>query len=1720
MHTRSTLVRHHLPPVFFSFLAGLVGAGSLAAAPVISEIVASNQETLVDEDGEASDWLEIYNPDATAADLSGWHLTDNRNNAAKWTFPPGVTLGPREFLVVWASSKNRTADPARLHTNFSLSANGEYLALVQPDGTRASEYSPAFPALQEDESYGIPFVGETALAAGATAHIHVPANEALGQAWTQPAFTPGSGWTSGPGHVGFGVPTPGFYIEEKISSSTLTTLTTAENLLNSADISTLMTRVTRVVNFVGDAGTDGRFEDGSPFLHGGDPSNLALRATGTLVVPQGGPWTFCVNSDEGFRLKIGNVTVMSFTGRRTPVDTFVTRTSLAAGNHAIELTYFEADGGDEVELSAAPGTHDSFSSFFKLIGDTANGGLPVLAPVGKGTPIVATDIGAAMLNTNASAYIRLPFTLPNPAELDTLELSIAYNDGFIAYLNGTEVARRNAPAAASYNAAAPAERPLIHSIAPEKINLSAHLPGLSAGAQTLAIHGLNRSAADSSFLIAPTLAATRRLEGAPRFFRAPTPGAANTTTGFLGHVAETSFSPRRGMHTAPIDVTITSATPGAVIRYTTNGSTPSPSNGEIYTGPIPVSQTTVIRAAAFLDGHEPTLTDTHTYLFLDDVIFQGGPTAPYRAKPGPEWPNLGSSAGQVIDYGMDRSIVNSTNTQIGGQARVKEALAAIPSVCVTTDVPNLFHTTTGIYNHPGNHGRLWERVASIEMLNDPNTADRGFHAQCGIRIRGGYSRSTDNPKHAFRVFFRGDYGTSRLDYPVFGAVGAGEFDAFDLQCSQNYSWSFHGDANHNALREIWSRDSQRDLGWQGTRGRFVHLYLNGTYWGLYQIQERANADFGETYLGGNADNYDVIKHTGNNAGYTTEATDGYLATQPDGTDAAWRRLWQATRASYWINTDKNPASPAQTLVSTPQEKLAAYYKVSGLQADGKTPSGEPRLLEVDNLIDYMLVTLYARNADAPITSGGDRPNNFYAMRERGGPLGFIQIQHDGEHSMNAGGANDRWGPFTDARTGSWSQFQYSNPQYFHQDLSGSAEYRMRFADRIYRAFYNNGPLTLAANQARLDRRAAEVESAIIAESARWGDSKTSPARNATHWRSARTATRNWLSTRQPQFVTEARAKGFYPNIEPPTFSPAGGTIIPGATVALANPNAAGGAIYYTTDGSDPRPVGGGFIPSVLVPEFATASYLCPSETNGGSTLTRAEWTTAAAPPNSANWASGPLGFGFTPVTRTDYTPYIKTNIQHVMQPSGGTANASLYVRIPFTLTQEQIGSIDNLRLRVRFDDAYVAYLNGQEIGRRTVTAAFSPQWNSSSGTARSNALAITQDALEIANVQGRLIAGDNMLAFHVMNSTAANDDVLFSPMAETDSLSGAVGSAYASPIALSSSATIKARVLHGTTWSALHEAAFFTDSVPASSNNIVVSEFSYNPSGAQTAAEAAFSSNDFEFIELQNISSANVDLYNVGFSGAVTYTLGAAPQQLVLPPGGRIAVVANTAAFTARYGAVSPVAGPFEGSLDNSGETIRITGADGAIIKEFTYGTHAPWPESADGDGYSLVLVNPSSNPIHAEPASWRTSAAKNGHPTAAKGSTYTAWKAAHGSPADDDDSDRDGLTAFMEYALGGSPSASDALDLPRAGIEPFTVNGTTADYLTLRFHRRLAADDVQYLVETSASLQEGSWTPGGATAGGETNLENGAAEQVLRSLQPVTPGQPLYLRLRLSLRP
>jgi hypothetical protein len=284
-----------------------------------------------------------------------------------------------------------------------------------------------------------------------------------------------------------------------------------------------------------------------------------------------------------------------------------------------------------------------------------------------------------MQNVNASAFIRIPFTVADVAGLDLLVLKMRYNDGFVAWLNGTEIARRNAPAGFTppFNATATAARPGGSSLVSEEIDVSRYAALLTAGTNVLAIQGMNVTASDADFLVLPELSAGRYQQG--RYFSSPTPGTPNGQ-GYSGFVADTVFSPGRGFYSTPQTVTISCATPGCVVVYTKDGSVPSLTNGTQSPSPATVSitGTTTLRAAAFVAASDlgPANVDTHTYLFVDQVAQQQRPAAAPVT-----W--AGNFPG---DYTMDPRIVNNP---VAGYT-LHDALLSIPTLSVTASPADIW----------------------------------------------------------------------------------------------------------------------------------------------------------------------------------------------------------------------------------------------------------------------------------------------------------------------------------------------------------------------------------------------------------------------------------------------------------------------------------------------------------------------------------------------------------------------------------------------------------------------------------------------------------------------------------------------------------------------------------------------------------------------------------------------------------------------------------------------------------------------------------------------------------------------------------------------------------------------------------------------------------------------------------------------------------------------
>lgn len=764
--------------------------------------------------------------------------------------------------------------------------------------------------------------------------------------------------------------------------------------------------------------------------------------------------------------------------------------------------------------------------------DFDDGGWPLRGTTGVGYErgsgyenLIRLDV-SAMRGENTSVYIRIEFEISDPSVFDLLTLRMKYDDGFVAYLNGVRAAAANPPPSPQWNSQATSGHEA-NTAEYEDFDVTEFVTALRAGANVLAIHGLNNSLTSSDMLILPELVAVDigvLQEDTPMFLTTPTPGFPNMT-GILGYIADTRFSVRRGFFTDPFDVVITTATEDAQIYYTLNGSRPGPETGILYTDPITISSTTVLRAGAFKPGYQPSKVMTQTYIFLDDVMRQD-----YQATLDAGFPS--SWGGTSPDYGMDPDVIGTFDENgnpngdddFGGvyAATIRESLKGIATLSIVMDTDDMFGPG-GIYTNSTQEGVAWEREASVELIY-PDGAE-GFQVNCGIRIQGGWFRQhSGTKKHSFRLLFKDDYGPTKLRYPLFGEDAVERFDTITLRGGANdgYSWDA-ARLTEQYTRDEFGRSLQQATGHAGSHGMFVHLYINGVYWGLHNPVERPDDAFSASYYGGDKDNWDAI-HDGSAA---------------SGDKSAWNQMISKCRAGLSTNE--------------------AYEEIQGNNPDGTPNPAYPHLLDVPNYIDYLIVNIWGGNWDWPW-------KNWWACRVRSAnSSGFKFYCWDYENTM---GNNRSRSPLDKNALNN----NFSAAGEPHQYLKQNAEYRLLFADHVHRFFFKEGILTPESLIPRYTELAGGIEMAIVAESARWGDQHYSTPLTQEEWYNERNWILNTYLPRRSGIVLEQFVDAnLYPSVSAPVFSRHGGAFAKGLPLSMTASN----TIYYTLDGSDPREYGAG-----------------------------------------------------------------------------------------------------------------------------------------------------------------------------------------------------------------------------------------------------------------------------------------------------------------------------------------------------------------------------------------------------------------------------------------------------------------------------------------------------------------------------------------------------------------
>jgi hypothetical protein len=584
------------------------------------------------------------------------------------------------------------------------------------------------------------------------------------------------------------------------------------------------------------------------------------------------------------------------------------------------------------------------------------------------------------------------------------------------------------------------------------------------------------------------------------------------------------FNFKRGFYSESFQLELTTSTPGATIRYTLDGSKPTLNNGQNYTSPIAIRGNTMVRAYSYASNMLESKIKTHSYIFPHQVIRQ--------------------SNSMLQDYGYDYSTAETGKVfwteemdpeivdAIEYREEIIPGLLDIPTLSIVMKKEDLWGQN-GIHwgDNLEKESDEYERECSVEMIYPKGyKGDKydSWQENAGIKIQGAggrWDKGTYDHKQSFTLVFKKIYGTGKLknepfaDAPHGQETTPGKYDKIILRSGHNKGWGSTWDRERTVYtRDQLGRDLQILMSGFGSHGTFVHLYLNGKYWGLYNPCERPDNDFLANRFGGESEDYFYAK------GKDPKASDDRIG-EPGQSKA---RFFEACSKDY-----------------------------------SKMPFDEMRKwVMMDQSIACFLVYGYANPGDGPQYYYGNNNNPY-------GPV--VWVPWDIEDSF--GGGSRRTGPpsvsnMIDDRTSGDNGFKA---------FWKNTDFKMYFNDFVYKHFFNRGIMTDEQIIASWDRLTNYIHRAIVCESARWGDERSVDPMDRDHeWNAARLAVRNDMKGRSADFITKLRSAGYFTTLPAPKFFIDTDEIDTSAIKIQNNillsiiRDGSTGVVYYTTDGSDPR----------------------------------------------------------------------------------------------------------------------------------------------------------------------------------------------------------------------------------------------------------------------------------------------------------------------------------------------------------------------------------------------------------------------------------------------------------------------------------------------------------------------------------------------------------------------
>lgn len=638
-----------------------------------------------------------------------------------------------------------------------------------------------------------------------------------------------------------------------------------------------------------------------------------------------------------------------------------------------------------------------------------------------------------------SLFMITKFSVENVDDLRALWFHMDYDDGFVAYLNGEEIARAGLGAPGSnviWNQSASSHEALIvNGQAPEGFNCSEFIHLLTQHDNVLAVqvHNIGTGSSDltsipfltigtsysgddlhnSAYINLPVLyphanfklsseGETIYLSSASSvidsikfgaiphgysfgrsgndpedwgFFKSPTPGTLNNTTINYGYAKGVVEFSPKEMFVSSPVQLVLSGAKTGEEIRYTLNGSEPTAMSNLYTSPITIDKNTPVRAAAFIPGGVAGKIASHTYIF---------DTAP-----------------------------------------------TLPVISIATDSMNLWDNEAGIYvlgdsyenqnpYYGANFWEDWEKPASVEMFD--NSGNELFSLNCGIKIFGNWSRA--HPQKSLAVFFRNDYGDPELEgVQLFRKKPITKFKSFVLRNSGN-------DFYQSRFRDVFMTDLVSDMNIDMQASEPLVLYLNGEYWGHMNLREKINEEYLESNHGVEADSVDILEN------YNSVV---------EGSNSNYLDLLDFLE-KYNISVDKN------------------YNMVS-------------EMIDIENYIDYLVSQIYFANSDWP-------GNNMKYWRPQtdAGKWRWIIYDTDFGFGLSSSYADNMIDFATEPNGPSWPNPPWSTLllRQLLQNKNFEKEFINRFADMMNTTFL---PVNVSE---KIDSIAAILQPEISKHKQRWG----------------------------------------------------------------------------------------------------------------------------------------------------------------------------------------------------------------------------------------------------------------------------------------------------------------------------------------------------------------------------------------------------------------------------------------------------------------------------------------------------------------------------------------------------------------------------------------------------------------------------------------------------------